>query len=552
MRLACLLVCASAAAWGQLNGPTLGFAPDGARVRPMNGLVGASALGDPLNLGRDLSRIAASPSGNYVIATAADDGQALLIVNGVATPMNGVSDGAMGISVSPLGSAAAFWFSSGHFQIVSGLPSAPSVRDVDASFLPGQPVAFAVSDDGQALAASWSSGAWLFDPSGAAPMQVADRIDALAFFPSQHTILAATAQGVLSIDSGVSMVLYNGSRRSPGRRPLSPLFTGAPTGIAASFDGQRVVAADRAGQVLNLNLADGTSSLVRCDCAPDGVFGLGGAAFRLTSASAGDVKVFDASTDSISIVPPKLVSPAPASQSGAAVSVGNLSPLPAVTIGGIPAATGYQQQPPMTVSIASPYSVDITGTVTLAFQSSVGGDDQLIQFTSGGRTASFTIPAGSTQASFSGKSTLPFVTGTVAGTITLTFDFTASGTDITPNPPPTKAYTTNPTVPFVSQVTLEQTPGGVTVVVTGFSSTRDVSSSTFTFAPATGKSISNPTLTVPLSSAFTTWYSNTASNAFGSEFKLTVPFPVQGQAGNIVAVTVTLTNGQGASTQVSQ
>ena len=101
-------------------------------------------------------------------------------------------------------------------------------------------------------------------------------------------------------------------------------------------------------------------------------------------------------------------------------------------------------------------------------------------------------------------------------------------------------------------MTLEQTTGGVTVVVTGFSSSRDVADGTFTFAPATGKSISNPTLTVPLSSAFATWYSNTASNAFGSEFKLTMPFPVQGPAGNIVAVTVTLTNGQGASTPVSQ
>lgn len=548
MRPACLFLIASATAWAQLNGPMLGWIPDGAQIRPMNGLAGAAALGDPVELGRDLSRIAASPSGNYVIATAADNGQALLIVNAIASPINGVSAGATGLAVSPLGSSAALWFSSGHFQVVSGLPLAPSVRDIDASFLPDRPLAFAVSDDGQSLAASWPGGAWLFDPSGAAPLGVGDRIDALAFLPRQHALLAATDRSILSIDNGVSTTLYSSSRRSSVRRPLG---MNAPVGIAASFDGQRVVTADRAGYVLNLDLADGTSSLVRCDCAPEGVFGLGGAAFRLTGAS-DDVNIFDASIDSISIVPPKLVSPASATERETSVAAAALPALPAVTIGGIPATTGYQQQPPMTISIASPYAVDISGTVTLAFQSSAGGDDQLVQFASGGRTAGFTIPAGSTQASFSGKPTLPFLTGTVAGTITLTLNFTASGTDITPNPPPTKTYSTNPTVPFISQVTLEQTPGGVTVVVTGFSSTREVASGTFTFAPATGRSISNPTLTVPLSSAYATWYSNTASNAFGSEFKLTMPFPVQGQAGNIVAVTVTLTNGQGASTPVSQ
>ena len=212
----------------------------------------------------------------------------------------------------------------------------------------------------------------------------------------------------------------------------------------------------------------------------------------------------------------------------------------------------------MTISIASPYAVNITGTVTLTFQSSVGGDDQDIVFTTaaGGRTASFTIPAGATTASFSGNCTasasnLCFDTGTVAGTITLTLDFMASGTDITPSPAPAATYTTSPTVPSIQTVTLEQTPGGVTVLVTGLSSTRDMSSGAFTFAAATGTTISDPTVNVPLSSAFTTWYSNTASNAYGSQFTLTMPFPVSGQAGDLVSVTVTLTNSKGTSTSVS-
>ncbi len=554
MRRLCLLFATTAAAWAQLNGPMLGWTPDGSRVRPMYGLVGASTLGDPIDIGRDLSRIAPSPSGDYVIATAADDGEALLIVNGIATPLNGVSAGALGITATPprIVRGVLVLFRTFSDRVWAALARPRFATSTPAS-LRISPLPFAVSDDGQSLAASWPDGAWLFHGSDAAPLLTEDRIDAIAFPPRQSTLLAATSQGVVSISNGVSTTLYSWSRKGPARRPLSPLAISSAVGIASSSDSQHIVMANHAGYVLNLNLSDGTSSLSRCDCAPEGVFGLGAAAFRLTSPSTGAAKIFDASTNSTSVVPPMLAASSPSANS-AARSEATPPALPAVTITTtwVAGKTGYKQSPGWGVTLASPYSLDINGTATLTFASSVGGDDQMIQFAAGGRTTTFTIPAGTTQASFTTGSPLSFSTGTVAGTITLTLGFAASGTDITPNPAPATTYTTNPTVPFLSTVTLEQTTGGVTVVVTGFSSSRDVADGTFTFAPATGKSISNPTLTVPLSSAFATWYSNTASNAFGSEFKLTMPFPVQGPAGNIVAVTVTLTNGQGASTPVSQ
>jgi hypothetical protein len=553
MRSAFLLLLAATSAWAQLTGPMLGWTPDGSHIRPMYGLAGAAALGDPIALGRDLAVIAPSSSGNYVIATAADNGQALLIVNGTAASLNGVAAGATRISISPNGGSAALWFRSpGHFQIVTGLPGAPSVRDLDASSANGDPTAFAVTDDGQSLAASWPTGSWLFDANGANPLPLTGQIDAIAFLPNQSEIVAATSQGVVSIANGNTTTLYGWSREPAMRRPLSPFVKDAPVGIAASFDGGHVVIANKLGYILDLNLASHTSSLSQCACAPEGVFGLGSATFRLNSLP-NEVKIYDASSQSIFVVPPTLpaVPPDFASHS---LKPAALPALPAVTIGGIPTSTGYSQQPAMTITLASAYSVDITGTVTLAFVSAVGGDDQMIQFVSPvtGRTAPFTIAAGSTQASFSGKSSLMFSTGTVAGTTTLTLEFTASGTDITPAPAPKTTYITNPTVPFISNVTLSQTTGGVTVVVTGFSSSRDMTSGSFVFAPASGTTISDPTVTVPLTSAFSTWYSSAASNAFGSQFKLTVPFPVQGLAGNIVAVTVTLTNSKGNATPVSQ
>ncbi len=235
---------------------------------------------------------------------------------------------------------------------------------------------------------------------------------------------------------------------------------------------------------------------------------------------------------------------------------GVISQIPPVTIGGLPVSTGYLQQPSITVSLAAPYTAALTGTLTVSFASSVGGTDQMIAFSVGGQSttsAAFTIPAGTTQAQFSGKSSVTLLTGTVAGTITLTVtNVTAGGTNVTPSPAPTAAFTNNPTVPFISKVSFSQTPGGVTVVVSGFSSTRDMTSGLFHFAPASNATIATNDLTVSLSSAFTTWYQNSASNAFGSQFSMTLPFAVaNGAAANLVSVTVTLTNSKGNSNPVS-
>jgi len=179
----------------------------------------------------------------------------------------------------------------------------------------------------------------------------------------------------------------------------------------------------------------------------------------------------------------------------------------------------------------------------------------MIQFanSAGGRTATFTIAAGSTQASFSGSSTIPVETGTLAGKITLTVtSILSAGVDVTPNPQPTASITTSPTPPSIQTVTFTQTSGGLTVVVTGFSSSRDMSTGLFQFAPSTNATVASQSgVTVQLAAPFTAWYGTTTSNQYGSEFMLTVPFTVQGNPADIVAVTVTLTNSKGTSTPVS-
>lgn len=235
----------------------------------------------------------------------------------------------------------------------------------------------------------------------------------------------------------------------------------------------------------------------------------------------------------------------------ALIATNPTTPPVTVSIGG--SGSGFSQQLPVTVAIGAAYPVPISGSITLVFAPSVtpttGVDDTMIQFSSGSRVINFTIPAGSTTPTLTNASSITVLTGTTAGTITLTTDLTANGVDLGRT---TKTIVNPSGVPFISTVSFQQTPGGVTVTVIGFSSTRDMVSGTFTFAPATGVSFTQPAVTVQLASAFSTWWSNTAqSNPFGTQFTLTVPFSLSTQSTSVVSVTVTLTNSKGTSNAVS-
>ena len=79
------------------------------------------------------------------------------------------------------------------------------------------------------------------------------------------------------------------------------------------------------------------------------------------------------------------------------------------------------QQQTVSLAINAPYPVEVTGTMTLTFAPNAANnaDDPAIQFSTGGRSVPFTIPAGQTQAVFRVPE-IAIQTGTTAGTITLT------------------------------------------------------------------------------------------------------------------------------------
>jgi hypothetical protein len=217
----------------------------------------------------------------------------------------------------------------------------------------------------------------------------------------------------------------------------------------------------------------------------------------------------------------------------------------------IPAA----QQPPVVLSIGgTPFPYAVFGTVTVGFVSAVGGINSLVTFSNGTPTTTFSIPANTNNAIINNGNVL---TGTQAGTITLTAaQFTDRyGNVLTPQSNNPVSYTVAAGPPVITNVTVSTNPPpsttGFTLIVTGYSTTRDMTSAAFTFTSPSTDTLASSTVTVPLTTAFTTWYSDSRSNPFGSSFLMTIPFTVASSGSTVSkpvsGVTVTMTNSKGTS-----
>jgi large repetitive protein len=224
-----------------------------------------------------------------------------------------------------------------------------------------------------------------------------------------------------------------------------------------------------------------------------------------------------------------------------------LPPSPTVNLTGLPPTSSPGTQSTLQIGIGAAYPVDVTVTLTLTFAADSGPDDPTVQFSTGGRTVTLVIPAGSLVA----LNGVGVQTGTVAGTATITAQLTASGTDITPKPAPTETVRINAAAPTISSVTATASGSGFTVTVIGYSTTRSITSAVFTFTPASGANLQTTSVTIPVDQIFSAWYGGSAAGAFGSQFTYTQPFNVSGAVSAIASVSVTLVNSVGSSTAVS-
>jgi hypothetical protein len=296
----------------QVGAPLLGYLPDGKNLRPVYGIPAAASVSAPLDYGRDFGLTAVSPSQDFAIATDASSG-AVLLANpgGTAAPLPGAASSPDRIVISPRGSAAALWFAStGHLQIVSGLPGSPSLREVDATFLGvfldnstqrDAPGALAVSDDGQWLVGAWARGLYAFGPQGqVSRLPIREYAGALAFYAGRQDLAMASDFHVLSVTAVGAAAT------------VSTLYSGglsAPVGMSVSSDNGRLVVAENSGTLLTLDLTTGASSQVDCGCTPQGVFPMGRTAFRMTGLNSGAFRLLDASTGELLFVPLALTPP---------------------------------------------------------------------------------------------------------------------------------------------------------------------------------------------------------------------------------------------------
>ena len=231
---------------------------------------------------------------------------------------------------------------------------------------------------------------------------------------------------------------------------------------------------------------------------------------------------------------------------------GSAPPAPStLQFGNVPSQVSPLQQPSISLQLAQPYPYDIAGQLSLSFASNSFVDDPSIQFASGGRAVSFTIPANSTNALFGTNTNMPFQSGTVTGTITFSAVLMVRNVNITPVAPTTTVLVTAGP-PQIQRIGLgNQTATSFELLITGYAPTRQVTQIQFQFTPAPGATLQSQTLTVDTTSPFNTWYQSTGSQQFGSQFTASVTILVSGKITDVQSATATAVNSQGTSSPAS-
>jgi hypothetical protein len=237
------------------------------------------------------------------------------------------------------------------------------------------------------------------------------------------------------------------------------------------------------------------------------------------------------------------------------------TPAPAFVISPSPLVPG--EQATVAVRLLSTFPHDVTGTVTLTFVPSaiIPVDDPALQFATGGRIVTFTIPANGAQARF-GSATDPaplgFQPGTVAGRLLFNGTFTAGSIQGTFSPPVgSSAPAISQQAPFIKSIETS-TQGGFAASILFFSTLREVTELYLTFdttpkvklscGSTAGCSVNGNTITFNVSSMFAAWYAG--DTTFGSLSLLRLPLSING--GNVRgSVDVRLRNRQGFSNVVS-
>ena len=220
-----------------------------------------------------------------------------------------------------------------------------------------------------------------------------------------------------------------------------------------------------------------------------------------------------------------------------------VAPLPAMSFQLSQQPLTSQQQVNLTIQLANPSPIPAVGTLTMTFAPSVQNvkDDPAIKFlATNGRQLNVSVATGSQTATYNGQSLIAFQTGTTAGTITFTLQFTDM-------PPITQSFTILPEKIQITSASAIASSPNIVITINGFDNTYSAGQMSFIFYDTKGNMITPGAISVNAASQFQQYFFSN-NNQAGGAFGLQATFPVYGgDATQVGSVSVTLNNSAGST-----
>jgi hypothetical protein len=404
--------------------------------------------------------------------------------------------------------------------------------------------------------------------------------------PASAAVVAQTAVSVPAGGSARLPIVFQPSAVGAVSGMITFEFQGTPAGSAEPISLMRTVSVEGEGAATNLSylvVQAGTPAAV----SPGGVVDFGPAGIGSTNSvelqirnegetpapidliSASDAPVFTAAgpqlpttiapgaslTLSLAFQPAAFSSYSGTLEVGSALfSLEGRGVLGGAEITGVADTVPAGAQSQVGVQLSGPAPQNLSGLLTMVYTPAGSlQPDPSVQFQTGGTSVPFTVAEGFRKAVFSGGDTVGFQSGTVASNFLFSASLEAGELDVTPSPAPSRSASVPGGPPTISRVTVEAvTASGFTVVVEGFSATREITQATFNLTGRSGIQVQPASITPSgIAAVFQNWYQSEASLAFGSMFTLTVPFTISGETNAIASVSATVSNAQGASQAMS-
>ena len=297
VRTCCFAIALTMSA-ASIEGPQLGLVFDATHkaLRPILGIPGAAVLGQPLDLGVELNKIAISPRQDYALATEGQHNQVVMLTVGrkTVTPVPGALQDPDEILLSPAGAAAALYYKNRNaLLILTGLPGTPKVAEEFYLSAGPAPSALAVGDDGRTVLAGVGGTVFMVTGSGEVPV-LGELLKIAA--------ITIPAHGTGYVADGGRNQIYR--LRGLGGNLETDIIAGpkqgigTPVALAVSQDGGRAFVVNgksRTVSIIDLRVHAPVTKIA-CNCAPTGLDRLAGnEVFRLTEPSDRPMWVLDAS-----------------------------------------------------------------------------------------------------------------------------------------------------------------------------------------------------------------------------------------------------------------